>query len=207
MEFDSWKKEAKTDSRRIWRMMGWIGVPFEILLKDWIFLVLNSLLPLTVVFTTTKKEDIFDSCKQLTFYFSVILCAKFLIMDLRLKRLHIQAVLGLSSAFYLFFGLSTLAVMLATSDLSLAGAGLFVLASILEALLATFYNSLFLLKMRSRLTVVISLVLLLGGVWLNFWINGTTRGGRAMLPFPLQVAVTFLVPPVFSGATGRCILQ
>ena len=34
-------------------MMGWIGVPFEILLKDWIFLVLNSLLPLTVVFTTT----------------------------------------------------------------------------------------------------------------------------------------------------------
>ena len=179
---------------------------FEVFLKDWIFIVLVALLPISVVLTTDEKEDILDSGNNLSFYSSILLAVKFLIMDLRLKRFSLAAALALCLSLFLLFGQVNLFVTLVTSDLSLSGVLLFLLHSAVEAVCVPLYHSFFILKMKSKTRLAAVLFFLLGGVWLNFWINGKIKDGRLFLPRSLQILVFFLVPPVSSGATSRCIL-
>ena len=127
-------------------------------------------------------------------------------MDLRHKRASLLTSLAVSPALFLFFELLNILLISLTSRLSLLGVLLLSLLSLSEAVSLALYDSLFLLRMRSRLSLVVLLFLLLGGVWLNFWINGRIMEGRRVLPASVRVAVLLLIPPVFSGATGRCIL-
>ena len=105
---------------------------FEVFLKDWIFIVLVALLPISVVLTTDEKEDILDSGNNLSFYSSILLASKFLIMDLRLKRFSLAAALALCLSLFLLFGQVNLFVTLVTSDLSLSGALLFLFTLLLK---------------------------------------------------------------------------
>ena len=174
--FEVWKEGI--EETKAHRLICWVRLCFEVFLKEWILLVLVLLLPYNVVFTTTNKNDIFDSCKSLTFYSSVFISAKFLIMDIRLKRLQFQPIFSICPVILVFFVLPNLVVISVTSRLSFFGAVLLFTSSLLETLVIALYNSFFILRMRSKCSLMLILAFLLGGVWLSFWINGPNKGGR-----------------------------
>ena len=113
------------------RLTAWLKLSFEVWLKEWIVLVLLCLLPFSIAVTDSIHSKVFTSCKSLTFYASVPIHIKFLIMDLRLKKLQFLPTLSVCPVAFLFLVLPGLTVIfLIASDLSFFGAALLILQSL-----------------------------------------------------------------------------